>query len=122
MSKATKTALYSAFLCIAFSGVLVVLAARYQAGQMDARRKRDADAVSIGSALVIYRQHHGGGSPTSLKQLSFDRADVDVSPFLLLPAGSQVGKLDLDVLVTAPQGGNGKHKIMIYADGSVRWE
>jgi hypothetical protein len=90
--------------------------------QIEKRRKRDGDAVQIRNAIFAYMPQHEGELPTSLHELTFDGRAVDPSPFHLLPPGSRPGKLQLDVLVEAKQGGNGRLTIYIYKDGTVSTE
>ena len=91
---------------------------------MDAelRRKRDADAYAIRNALVLYMQQHNGALPSSLTELRFERSDVDPSPFSLVDHGTRKGQPGQVAIAEAEQGGNGKHRIVIYSDGAVRWE
>lgn len=91
---------------------------------MDAelRRKRDADAYAIRDALVIYMQQHNGVLSASFEELRFEPSDVDPLPFNLVDPETRKGQLGKGVIAEAEQGGDGKHRIVIYADGTVRWE
>lgn len=118
----TKKALVIFLFLLLLTGVGIYLIARNQAINTELRRKRDADAYAIRNALVLYMQQHNGAPPLSLAELKFERRDVDPSPFSLFALGTRKGQLDQDVIAEAEQSGNGKHRIVIYADGTVRWE
>ena len=107
-------------LLVAGGGIFLVL--RNHAMDAELRRKRDADAYAIRDMLVIYMQQHNGVLPSSINDLRFERSDVDPSPFSLVDPETRKGQLGKGVIAEALQGGNGKHRIVIYADVTVRWE
>lgn len=98
------------------------LVVRNQAIDTELRRKRDADAYMIRDALVLYMQQHNGALPSSFTELRFERSDVDPSPFSLFDPKTRRGQLGQSVIAEAKQGGDGKYRIVIYADGTVHWE
>jgi len=94
---------------------------RYQALKIERGRKRDADAYSIGKALVSYMHKHNGAIPPSLSDLEFEHVDVDVSPFQLLQPGAKMSSENKRILVKAEEGNGSPLTIYIDEDGAVDW-
>jgi hypothetical protein len=109
-------------LLLAVTGATFFINIRNQAANAEERRKRDADAYAIRNALVLYMKQNNGALPSSLIELKFERKGVDPSPFRLFDSGTRKSKFGPSVIAEAQQGGNGKYQIIIYADGTIRWE
>jgi hypothetical protein len=118
----TKNGIFLLLLLLSVVGAGILLLMSKHASDADLRRKRDTDAYAIRNALVFYMQQHNGALPSSLADLSFERSDVDPSPFILFDPETRKGQLGTGVIAEAEQAGRGKHRIVIYADGTVRWE
>lgn len=118
----TKNGLLIVLLLLFLVGTEMFLFVSKEVLDAELRRKRDSDAYAIGNALVLYMQQHSGALPSSLTELSFERSDVDPSPFRLFDPKTRRGQLGQSVIAEADQGGNGKCRIVIYADGTVNWE
>lgn len=117
-----KNVLIIFLLLLLVVGAGMFLVVRNQAIDAELRRKRGADAYAIRNALVIYMQQHNGVWPSSFTELRFERNDVDSSPFSLFDLGTRKGQLGGDVIAEAEEAGNGRGRIIIYADGTVRSE
>lgn len=118
----TKNAIILVFLTIVIVSAVTGLLIRGKALEAEASRKLDADGYAISRALKAYKLTHDGALPSSLHELEFDRNDVDVSPFRMFAPGTRRGELGKDVFAEAGPGGNGTTRIVIYADGAVRYE
>lgn len=93
-------------LCAALAVFGVLYFLHLASANIEMRRNRLSNAAAIRNALFDYKLEHARAWPSSLTDLKFDRTNVDLSPFRLLPAGSRVGEKDEDVIVEAPGGGD----------------
>lgn len=118
----TKQFLAVFLLLVILAGTAATVFMFMGAKDAELRRKRNNDAYEISDALIIHMHEHNGALPSSLLELEFRDKNVDSSPFNLLPPGTQTGQRNQDVIAEAQEGGRGKYKILIYADGVVRWE
>lgn len=114
--------LFICLLCAAIGVFGVFYFLHLASADIEVGRNRLHDAATIRNALFDYKLEHAGAWPSSLADLKFDRTNVNLSPFRLLPAGSRVGEKDQDVIVEAPGGGNSGYTLYIYAGGEVSCE
>jgi len=117
-----KRILLGLFLLAFLAGSVVVVVGLVEARSANLSRKRDADAGGIRDALIAYMGQHGGAFPASLSQLDLPWDGIDTSPFKLLPPGTRSGQRNKDVVVEAMEGGKGRYRILIYADGIIAQE
>jgi hypothetical protein len=118
----TKNALSIFLLLLLVAGAGAFWTVRNQTIDTELRRKRNADAYAIRNSLVLFMHEHNGVLPSTLTELRFERSDIDPSPFSLFDPEIRKGQLGKGVIAEAEPGGNGKHRIVVYADGTVRYE
>ena len=104
------------------SGVSAYFFLYHTAKNIEASRKRDADAQVIAIELEAYAQRHDNNLPASLSEISLTYGDVDLLPFSFYPNGSKSGQRQIDVVVEADSLSGKNIKIRIYRDWEVTWE
>lgn len=117
----TKRVVASVLLsCVALAlGLLFLL--RQQTVDAETRRKIGTDAFTVRDSLMIYMKNHGNELPPSLNDLKYERQDVNLSAFRLLPAGSKIEQSGEDVLVQGKDPTGRKPSVYVFKSGAVVW-